>query len=1679
MTTPVGSIRLDLKIDGSGLPAEVLREVKTALEPALAELRRDINALQRAYDKLGRDAVQAGEKQAAAAKAAARAVDGVEDQYRQVARAAERSAAEQVAANRRVAASVDEIGDHYTRLSATAFASSRAQVAALHSVTRAIDEQSAAWGRLTAARTVAAASPTPGGPGSGGGGGPGGGGYGGGRSGRVGRWATNPFMLNAAALTVGSFPAAATGIVNLTGAIQQLLQAGGLVPGMVGGIVSSVGTLKLGFAGVGDAFKAVWKAAESGNPKDIKKAAAALEGVAPAAKDAIAAVVGLKGAWESLQRDTVQQNMFAGLDQTITDLANRSMPTLQKGLGGIATAWNGTFKQLGATVGSDRSLSLLDKLFGNTAEAQARANKAIEPWTHAIETLTAESSDFLPRIADGFAALGTRFDTFIGAAVADGRFDRWIDQGIDAATNLGNAFINIGKIINDLTTAAGGDGGFLKWLNESTAKLHEFLSSDEGQDKLTNFFREGKEQLEKWAPILGNIATIAGNVYDGMKQWSDILLPVLKQVTDVLANFPGLTELAVTGFLAFKTLSVFGGLLDGLGKVNTGLGKATASAGGLAGKLGSLAGRAGGILALAGALEALKKGEDLMNPDGHEPPPSAAAALGGGALDIGGGAIVGAQIAGPVGAIVGAGAGAGKAVYDRARGDLNRQSAIADENLARIQKRDAQVPQTVDTNRYGADISAIVDQAEAASNALDALGAKITMLPNADIQIDNPTPEIIQQVLQLGLKVKTLPNGNVVIDANTDVAMNKVAALNIAIKNVIGAAGAIPSSIPVPRYNPSGPAVGGGGALPRSAVGRADGGVLPGYSPGVDNLLVPMSGGEGVLIPEAVRGIGGAAAVYAINSMFRRGISRRGYAAGGIVGFEGGGIIPSGMSPMAADVAAGVAQAIGPLIGLLGEIRDQLRTALPTHDTTPLPESAQASLTGGSSLTGSVDAAALAPDGTWLPIKGTKNNPLTDGDKAVNKQLTDALKPLTAAITETIKRGGYGKLAELGIGPDSPLAQQLAAARNTALAQNAGLLAAAGPVGSQGYNDVLNKNVLSPLASALNRTVKGNAYTGKLADYGIAADDPLISGLLGLRGTLAGTAPSPLPATPGAGMADAMVGMPTDMCGCIGQQVGQEVNGSMGLQAGQSLLGGLASGIQEAAPKIADGVAGGLTRVLGGTSTSKAADPAKLLNAGNLAGIAGAFGYKVGDYSRAGGNTAVTAGDGPKFTADGQMNSDTLALIDRTFSSLNATMNAGFNQLLDVMSQVLDQLVKLGTQLASQASSAAINAASTAAAPAAGKALGGPIWGGVPGRDSVPILAMPGEHMLTVSDVAAMGGHAGVYAFRRALHGAPGFAAGGDVNATIGADFYGVSQVPILGAIVNLLTSVLLGVIGVQIKARDTMTQMTDEFRKFRGAFAEFNASGALLNDTSGLTDRSSSSEQEAADERIRVLKIVIKELIRFIIDDLIVPIAKAVGKAAVNIGASAAGSAVSASSMGGGGPAGAIVSGLISAAGDAGVDIGASVFQTFADSLTGVLTDSITAGIQNMFPGAVQAVFGQGFSGFFPTGTNMLPTISTSTGGGFAGILAALLGGAAGMFDDGGIAIGTGLMAKDTIAPERVLSPRQTTNHERLTELLDAGALKNLGNTRTVTVHAPFTVLGGETVGRDAHNELLRLIDV
>ncbi|MCV7207047.1 hypothetical protein H7J75_00090, partial [Mycolicibacterium canariasense] len=907
-----------MTIDG----ADALAKLVAIAKPAMAELgssakgaTNDLNRLEREFGSVGRAAA----KQTGPITALLKQVDGLGDQYGQAARSAE------------------------------LFKASLPSVRTLNAQTAAINRMTAAYGRLTAAQTAAAAAPQPSVPPPTRGGGSGGGGSRGGGRGGIGGFLTGPVGLNSIALGASALPTATLAVTNLVGAVQQLAQAGLVLPGVWATAGASIGTAVLGFKGMGDAIKAL-------NDGDLKKITEAMKDMDPAAQNVAKSVSKFtQGPLKDLTKG-LQAKMFDGISQGFDDLVAKRMPNVTKGLGGISEAWNATLKQLLSTAGSDSTGSLLDRIFGNTAEGQKRANAAIDPLVKGIGTLAAAGSDAIPRLADALGRVATRFSNFITAADQDGRLAKWIDQGLTGVTNLGNTFLNLGKSITAITKAAGGDGGLLKLLETGSNKLATFLNSADGQQKLTTFFADARQRLSEWIPILGNVASIVGDVFKGFQRWGDVILPAVKGVTDALADMPGLVQGVIVAFAAFKTFTGLASLITSI-----------TSLGGLLDKLpGKAAGAAGGLnkafagiaIALPGILESLDKINDPdQKKNGSTVNPGT---LGSTVL---GGALAGSRFGLP-GVLIGGAAGAAVAfspvfANGTPRPDPNRVVPQGQLGLpgtlgpgflpgdrGGLTPRDpgyvppnanlpSVVAQTDASQRARAALDGgvapfqkIVDQAGVAQAAIKAVGDAVTALPTGQVILRENTPEVLQKLEAVGLKAKNI-DGQVVITADTSKADAALSAFRArAAQNV---------TVPLTAF----PGFGGRTSGSASA-GNANGGVLPGYSPGVDNMLVPMSGGEGVLIPEAMRALG-SNWLYRVNSFFRPGISRRGYRGGGVVGFGDGGLVP--------DAPGGD----NTVIGLLSQIRDALVGKL----TGPLSDTA----TGVDALSGAVTGTGVTKGG--------------------------------------------------------------------------------------------------------------------------------------------------------------------------------------------------------------------------------------------------------------------------------------------------------------------------------------------------------------------------------------------------------------------------------------------------------------------------------------------------------------------------------------------------------------------------------------------------------------------------------------------------------------------------------------------------------------------------------------------
>lgn len=1958
--TDVGKISLGVEIDAGDLAARLGEAVRRAIAPALAEIQRELQKTQREYDKTARAAAKSSAAQAEAANIAQRAIHNV--------------------------------GEEHTKTGAKTAAASGVSVRSINAVTRALEKQTAALIANTAARGAnASAAPLGGGGTGGGGGGPPNrrsavgdlfAGQGGGS-----RFLTSPVGINLVALGIGSLPAAATALTQVVGGVQQLAQAGLALPGIYGAAAASVGTLVLGFKGVGDAASQLSEALKTGDPKDLEKAKELLEDMSPAGV-AFAETLAKLNRGPLLEfRKAIQERTLAGFDKDLQGLTDKALPRAESGMGKIADTWNKTLKTLTGAAGQERNLSLMDRILGNTAEGQSRANAAIEPLVHALGTITAAGTDVLPRLGDGLASAARRFDEWITKVDADGRLDKWINQGITGLRQLAESGLSLVKVVTNITKAAGADnGGFLKWLESATAKLRDLTGSASGQAAISKFFREGAAQAKQWLPILENLVELLGSVYEASKTWSGVLLPVLRGVTEVLTSMPGLLHGVLVGFLAWKSINTVTSLLGGLSRLSGVLDvlpgkaqKAGRGMGSVMGAIGSSRGVAGLGLLGGGILTQATTGQE----DVAGQLIGALSTVGGGALT---GAAIGSVIPGvgtAIGAVAGGTVGAAIAginfllaenktaaeaaaaaeaaraeVLDRSRSamqlnaqamktandalaesggaiDANVLGAVGDQitnitdrlgaaydedtlkgiatSLSNVGMTTEQMAATITgsqaqfdalttrltqmgpagqiaaqqlasirDNTLGAasnataaapllqqladDFGSVAQAQVAVQNAFAAIptevpinismsghDAVVEILRNIGVQIDHNrngeiitkvplSAETLRQLEAIGVKVQQNKDGTINVAINEQQyldTLSKLGTLGDAYKQLFAGTPALPNVPVAPPGSKQNPYVIPPGGNPFAIPGGADGMVIPGYAPGHDIVNAVLAPGEGVLIPEAVRGLGGAAAVYAINSRFRSGLSKRYYADGGVHG--GTGALPGPVG----DTELGVLIQIRDLLAGKGGTANPI--AATAANTATTATAAKDTANGGMGPFGTplkkrgnpgyeMAAAALSALGAdpeqWIGADpSTYVAPGTASLSGVGGGSMD-LSRYAAALRAFATSGDLSTVAGLGLNANDPVITALTSARNKrkgGLADDeiAGLVDSV--LGPGGYTGVLDETN-SPLVKSLTRyreTLMKQAGIAPATSVALSSSSAKVSGASGLLPATAALADAVKAAFPSvteiggvrkdahpdhpSGRAlDIMIPGGTTRGGAnpAGKMLGDQVwswlmstgivdpNGSLwrtdtggdhynhihariaegmenaavqaglmpggvpGMTASAGLPGSAAGGTGTPVyvtnwpggggglPGFAKDIIGaGLgaagqagTNVVGdiGSAITDAftvsdanrlpnAELGQLIRERNPNALAAALGFNVQDFTRQGGAGGDVEKNAEAYDASGRLFSDTGALMDRTMTSLNAQLQAMREQLVDVITQVSDKLndsalepvLKAGVQSALESLKDSVSAAigtamGNAAAPpiadavssavaslpidssgagnvgtnaagavtgvlSQGFAFGGPVSGGTPGKDSVPALLMPGEYVLNTMDVARLGGIGAIDAMRS--RGMRRFATGGGVNVndTVGAEFFGVSEVPIIGTIVNLLVRVLLQVLGVTIEGRDTFNELTDEFRQFRGdSFKAFDAQGRLLNDTSALIDRSSTSEETAAAERIRILKIVIQALIKYIIEKVIVPITKAVANAAIQAGASAAGAAVNTQAPGAGG----IVSSLISSAGQAGVDIAAEVGTDFALAISEQLINLVAEGLQGLAPDLMTNVFGGGLLAMLinPIG-NLLTTILGGFMGSFAGLLGGTFGGAStlmpGMsFDSGGIAEGIGYLPKATMEDELVLSPTETDLFGRFVSALERGGFGGGGN-RT-EVHAPITVVGGGRESADeVQNRLLALM--
>ena len=263
----------------------------------------------------------------------------------------------------------------------------------------------------------------------------------------------------------------------------------------------------------------------------------ALANLSPNAQAFVLAIQALSAQWKELRLE-VQDNLFAGLGESITDLATAQLPILRVGLAGIAAEINSGLRSTIAALASESSQVGLDRMLGNTAGMFANVNQAARPLTQALVDIGAAGSAYLPQLGQYLGEAGTRLADFLTQSTQNGQFDQWVQNGVEALKTLGHTLSNIGGIISGVFHAASAAGqASLGPLGQLLEMVNNFVNSMEGQQALTTFFGAMTDSLAALMPILSTVLqTIGGTIMPAIAEFIQAAAPGIQVLVQGLAD---------------------------------------------------------------------------------------------------------------------------------------------------------------------------------------------------------------------------------------------------------------------------------------------------------------------------------------------------------------------------------------------------------------------------------------------------------------------------------------------------------------------------------------------------------------------------------------------------------------------------------------------------------------------------------------------------------------------------------------------------------------------------------------------------------------------------------------------------------------------------------------------------------------------------------------------------------------------------------------------------------------------------------------------------------------------------------------------------------------------------------------------------------------------------------------
>ncbi len=302
--------------------------------------------------------------------------------------------------------------------------------------------------------------------------------------------------------------------------------------------------------------------ASAGGASALDKAAEAMAKLSPNARSLVLAIRALAPEFAALRR-SVQDILLADVDTAFTNFARTSLPTLKKGLGETAAAFNELILKSLGVASSPLFQGNMTLIFEGTARVIRSFGDALPDLILGLSNLAVAALPVIERfttfVTEGLKAFGVTLQTKEGVD----KYTTSMNKAADTLSTLYDILKNVGSIIGTVFTAADG-AGFLENLKSITGEFDKFLKTPEGQEDLKTLFTALADSSKAMASVIGTVARGIIDILDAFQKlpepvqsfllkffaWSIILGPVVANMASLAIGVAGLaTALSGVGLI--------------------------------------------------------------------------------------------------------------------------------------------------------------------------------------------------------------------------------------------------------------------------------------------------------------------------------------------------------------------------------------------------------------------------------------------------------------------------------------------------------------------------------------------------------------------------------------------------------------------------------------------------------------------------------------------------------------------------------------------------------------------------------------------------------------------------------------------------------------------------------------------------------------------------------------------------------------------------------------------------------------------------------------------------------------------------------------------------------------------------------------------------------------------------